>query len=125
MQKINVLMFVAECGRKYQSRRGCVYHEKVCKCFASPKFRACHSCIFNGGLKKEDGERYRDCTHPDYDCDRMKKYEIPNTATSDCINCPLHKSKNIYEGEIEKWIGCVKDQKDNTSYKITGDALPF
>ena len=125
MKKVNVLMFVADCGRKYQSRGGCISHEKACKCFTNPKFRACHSCSFNGGLKKEDGERYRDCTHPNYEYDRMKKYEIPNTATSDCINCPLYQSKYHYTGCTEKWTGYGKGQTENTSYQITGDALPF
>lgn len=125
MEKITVVMYAANCGKKYQSRSGCVAHEKVCKCFTNPKFRACHSCKFNGGLESEDGERYRNCLHPDWDYDRMKPFNIPNTATFDCINCPFHKSKNPFNGASEKWIGYAKNQTVNTSLPVSGDGLPF
>ncbi len=103
MKKVTVIMYQAECGNKYQSRTGCVSHEKRCKCFSNPRFRACHSCKFNAGLVSEDGYFYRDCKHPEYDFDTLNPFNIPNTKSHDCINCPLYEPKEPYSGIYEKW----------------------
>lgn len=123
MEKKTVVIYIADCGKKYQTKAGCIVHEQVCKCFTNPKFKACHTCKFNGGFEKEDGERQRVCLSPSWEYNRMKNFFIPNTRTFDCINCPLYESKRQFTGTFEKWTGYSRS-KDVGAKKPLLD-LPF
>ena len=125
MEKTTITIFIAQCGKKYQTRSGCMGHERNCKCFTNPKFKACHSCAYNGGfIPSDDLGRYRDCKHPLFDYDRLKPFNIPNTETFDCINCPFYKPKNTFTGTYEKWVGFPKP-KPEIKQTVTNDFLPF
>jgi len=125
MEKINIVVFVSDCGRQFKSKQSCKRHELACKCFSNPKYRACHSCVYNGGIEKEDGYFFRNCKHPQYDYDAMTSFNIPNTKSGDCINCPLYVPEKQHSLEYEKWIQneAVNDIQAHED-KIT-DYLPF
>ena len=47
MQMIKLVRYVADgCGRRFASKKKCLEHEVVCKCWSNPKNRACKTCAF-------------------------------------------------------------------------------
>jgi hypothetical protein len=104
MEKRQVTRFYAVCEKEYRTVAGAKAHERVCKCFTNPKFRACNTCKHNNGVVK-DGDEYQswayvDCIHPTSQEIDFDKFKIPNSTISSCVNCPSWENDN-YKGEFE------------------------
>lgn len=95
-----VKQYVADCGKKFLSKKSCLKHELNCKCWKNPKFRTCLSCIYYKKHKEFFGENeksslviFNECKNENF------VYELHHTPAHEkaadlTINCPVWELKN-------------------------------
>ena len=98
MEIKNTKIYIAECGRKYFTKKACVHHEIVCKCWKNPKYKTCITCKFGRRLDDSNGMEHEpqfletwkqwDCGNPKFDYDIHHTPAHP-TADDLTINCPV------------------------------------
>lgn len=101
MEKILVVRYKAECGRRFSSKRSCEKHETVCVCWTNPKLKTCKTCRFakvmhdSNGMFHEpqflDTWRQTECTNNNFDYDTQFT-PAHEKALDININCPLWES---------------------------------
>jgi hypothetical protein len=104
MKTKSVIHYIADCGRKYHTKKCCLSHELVCKCWTDPKYRTCKTCKFEHWA--EDGDGYRswrvnDCKNPKFNYDIHFK-QAHEKAPDLCINCTLWEPKQSNGETIQK-----------------------
>lgn len=102
-EKILIVRYKCECGRKFASKRAAEYHEAVCKCWTNPKNRTCKTCVHgslvNDSNGMEDEPQFLQ-TWTNWHCSKLTDHAIevmsqPATfqITDLRIHCAHHETK--------------------------------
>ena len=102
-EKILVIKWKCECGKKYSTRRIAENHERVCKCWTNPKHKTCKTCKFgkqewdSNGMEDEPDKLHQwrqwKCGNPKFNYD-IHFTPAHKNADDLCINCYCWESKN-------------------------------
>lgn len=101
-EKILVVKYKCECGRKYSTKRLAENHEKCCTCWTNPKYRTCKTCKHGEQIRDSNGmehepqylETWRvwECNNPEFNYD-IHHHPAHANAPDLCINCIKWESK--------------------------------
>jgi hypothetical protein len=108
MQIIKRTRYIADgCGKGFSSKKRCLKHEDVCKCWKNPIFKTCLSCKFQA--KRGDF-----CNNPAFDYDVHFKAAF-NQCEDLCINCPLWEQKDVQKVRNNKLKDILKYIKNENN----------
>ncbi len=94
--------YYADCGKRYTSKKKCLGHELVCRCWKNPKFKTCITCKYGKNIKDSNGMEHEpqflqtwriwECTNKDF-VYNLHFTSAHETASDLCINCPVYENK--------------------------------